>query len=827
MGVAVGAALLKAGQAVVEFGKESVQMAMDFETSMNSIVALVGVAEQQVDDWSDAILDTAASLRTAPQDLADAMFFITSAGLRGETAMDALTVSAQAAASGLGDITQVADAVTSAMNAYGWETVSAEQATDVLVATVREGKLEASELAGVIGRLTPLAAEMGVEFNEVGGILAALTRVGFSAAEASTSLMAIMSELLKPTTEAEAALAAVGMSAAGLRQSIREDGLTATLQDLYEALGKDSVALAEVFANTRSLRGVLPLVGTQADTVTGIMESLADATGATAQAFEDTADTMEQRMAVATVELQVEMTRLGESIGQISVPIRALIKGALAELLKAFNDIVSRRREAIENVDILSNALMGIGTLSDFERALELQQQNVDLAQVQMDRARDLRNAVVEQWGAESGYAREQQTRMNEAMRALGAQENMYADLRIMAETLREAEAKVAEVIVEDVIPAVYGLQGVAKESGDGVQTMTDKWRNWQLILRGIPEDIGTAATSVLSLGAAFGELSGMVITAGWTIGHDFGDAIDAIDFKLAKLKNVSETLTKTVVESIDEISFKLIKLKELSIETAGALSGAAGVGGSDEAGGSGVDTFGDSGIALGNLGGIDAGVETAFAEALSSAIPELAQLATVAGVLSLMFEGFTSVVGEMVSGPLAMLFGAIKQVGVFFGTILAPWIQVVVDAFQLVAAGAVWFYNQVWRRIGNGFVAVFKAVQTVIWGVLEGITRMINGVINLINKIPGVNIGNVSNPISPTDWSTGWLKEIGLGDLTGDVGDDTTETPGGGTGATFRQQRPIEVTVNVFDNQVFGGNLQEFGLLIRDELLQIAELGL
>jgi len=47
------------------------------------------------------------------------------------------------------------------------------------------------------------------------------------------------------------------------------------------------------------------------------------------------------------------------------------------------------------------------------------------------------------------------------------------------------------------------------------------------------------------------------------------------------------------------------------------------------------------------------------------------------------------------------------------------------------------------------------------------------------------------------------------------------------GAAATFEQQRPIEVNVNVHDNQVFGGNLREFAQLLKDEFLSIAELGL
>jgi hypothetical protein len=75
----------------------------------------------------------------------------------------------KAAAVGLGETKTIADLATSAMNAYGSDTLSASAATDILATAVREGKLEASELAGSMGGVIPIASNLGVEFHEVAG----------------------------------------------------------------------------------------------------------------------------------------------------------------------------------------------------------------------------------------------------------------------------------------------------------------------------------------------------------------------------------------------------------------------------------------------------------------------------------------------------------------------------------------------------------------------------------------------------------------------------------------------------------------------------------
>jgi hypothetical protein len=135
----IGSLALAAG------GVAAVKMADSFETSMQRVVGLAGQSQKQVDAWGKQLLQLGPQLGKSPQELADALYFVASSGVSASKAMDVVTASAKASAAGLGDTQTVADAVTSVMNAYGEANITAAQATDVLVATVREGKGEASD----------------------------------------------------------------------------------------------------------------------------------------------------------------------------------------------------------------------------------------------------------------------------------------------------------------------------------------------------------------------------------------------------------------------------------------------------------------------------------------------------------------------------------------------------------------------------------------------------------------------------------------------------------------------------------------------------------
>ena len=303
-------------------GAAAFKMSKDFEAEMSKIVGLVGVAADQVDDWSRDLIQMAPELGKGPQELAEALFFVTSAGFRGAEALDVLEMSAKASAAGLGETKVVADLVTSAINAYGIENLDAAQATDILTAAVREGKAEAPALAQSMGMVLPVASELGVTFDQVGAATAAMTRTGTDAGTAAMQLRQIMAALLKPTSQAEQALAEMGTSSEELRQMMAgPEGLVGTLAFLREVTDGNSQALAEVFPNVRALSGVLDIMGKNAEENVRIFERMQDSTGALDHAFAAATDTVEYRWNRALGAGRSALTEIGSAMEVIVIPM--------------------------------------------------------------------------------------------------------------------------------------------------------------------------------------------------------------------------------------------------------------------------------------------------------------------------------------------------------------------------------------------------------------------------------------------------------------------------------------------------------------------------
>jgi len=350
-------------------GVASAKMAVDFEESMSKIVGLVGIGSDQVNAWQNDILSLSKEVGKAPKELAKAMFFITSAGLRGKVALEALKDTAKASTAGLGDMTAIADAVTSAINAYGVETLNSATATGVLVAAIREGKLESESLAPALGQILPISSELGVSFGEVAGAVAAMSRLGLNASESVTALRGVMVALLKPAEKAQKTLKErLNLTFAQLRSILKEQGLVQLLMTLKEAFKGNEDAVARVFPRVEGLVGLLNLIGANADQAKQIINSVSRATGDDLNnAFDVASKTAKFKLNVAISQLNAQMVRLGVEVLPIVIPVVSAFVDKVGGLFERLNALSPAFKKIVVYVGLFAVALgpviWAIGTL--------------------------------------------------------------------------------------------------------------------------------------------------------------------------------------------------------------------------------------------------------------------------------------------------------------------------------------------------------------------------------------------------------------------------------------------------------------------------------
>lgn len=318
---------------LVGAGVATGKLALDFETTMNQIVGLTDVPREAIAGISDEILAMGRRVGKSPQELAEAFYFVASAGFAADEAMDVLETSARAAASGLGETQDIAKVLGGVINAYGKENITAARAADILVEAVSQGTAEASEFATVLGNVVPGAAALGVSFDQVTAAMAGMTLSGVGVEESATSLIQIFSSLQKPTVQAEAAMEGLGISSAELRKQLREEGLLATLRTLEERFAGNETASAAVFGNIRALRGVTALLGLDSEQLNSVFEKVNDSNGRLALGYEET-EGSQRDIARSMADLQAVAIELGEDVLPVVVDVLKELAGGAREFAR-------------------------------------------------------------------------------------------------------------------------------------------------------------------------------------------------------------------------------------------------------------------------------------------------------------------------------------------------------------------------------------------------------------------------------------------------------------------------------------------------------------
>lgn len=343
---------------MIAAGKAAFTAAKDFEFAIQKMVGLAGVSQNTANEWSKMILAMSPEVGKGPKELAEGLYFISSSGQKGAAAMNILQLSAKAAAAGLGETKQVADLLTSAMNAYAGTGLTASYATDILVAAVREGKAEATAFAGSIGQIIPIASELGVSFDQVAGGMAAITLTGSSTSQAATYLKGVFNSLLKATMHGEKALNSMGSSYAELRDILRSKGVIAVMQkvrDLSVEYGEE--LSSEVFPNIRALTGYLSIAGKNFEYNKGIMDRVRESTGSLNVAYGAISKTIQQKFNQAVSQIQVSLVSLGQVIATAILPIMSWFAKILLNLTNWLTNMSDGWKKFVIGISLVTIAL--------------------------------------------------------------------------------------------------------------------------------------------------------------------------------------------------------------------------------------------------------------------------------------------------------------------------------------------------------------------------------------------------------------------------------------------------------------------------------------
>ena len=244
--------------------REAVTESLNFQKSIAEIRTIAPGIDQNFNALSQEVASFARSFNFPVPQVSEALYQTLSNQFTSAShGADVMTASAKLAKVGVMDLNDAVLLITGTLNAYGMSSTQAETVAAKFFKTIELGRVRGAELTPVIGRLVPIASEVGVSLDELNASMIAMTIGGMKVPEAATSIRAGMTALLKPSDDLKRELREMGYES-GV-QLIRAKGLQAAFEALANSVDGDVAKIATLFRNVRGLNAEMRLTGSGAE----------------------------------------------------------------------------------------------------------------------------------------------------------------------------------------------------------------------------------------------------------------------------------------------------------------------------------------------------------------------------------------------------------------------------------------------------------------------------------------------------------------------------------------------------------------------------------
>ena len=168
------------------------------------------------------LLKTSNKTGIAVEMLGDTQYSAISAGIKAKDSVMASVQASKLAVAGFTDSNSALSVMASTMNVFGMEGKKAmEDISDKLLVTQNLGVTSVDELASSLGSVTPIAKSAGLSLDDVLGSVASLTKGGLETSQAMTSLKGMISNVRKPSKQAQEEAQRLGLDFTNILGSVK------------------------------------------------------------------------------------------------------------------------------------------------------------------------------------------------------------------------------------------------------------------------------------------------------------------------------------------------------------------------------------------------------------------------------------------------------------------------------------------------------------------------------------------------------------------------------------------------------------------------------
>lgn len=339
--------VMGAGITAAAFTARSV---IELQTALKNTQAISKATNKEMESLTKTVFQVGQTTKFAVREIAEAATVMAQAGYSANQIKEALPAIAQLATGAGASIQEAVNIVTSVLTVYDMSIERTAKVSNQLAEALNGSKLNLQQLSLGVQYAGNIAADSGVQFDELTAALGAMSNAGIkSGSTLGTGMRALIQELENPSQKFRESLEAVGLTVQDV--DIKSQGLGGALKTL-SASGFTSAQAMEVFELRAA--AAYSAIENNLDSYDQQLDALQNTAAATAAA------------ATQMGTFSAQMSRLGNAVVQFTSEAAAPFIGALTAIIGGFATLISiipGGSFAIQGLTAVLLTLMAINSL--------------------------------------------------------------------------------------------------------------------------------------------------------------------------------------------------------------------------------------------------------------------------------------------------------------------------------------------------------------------------------------------------------------------------------------------------------------------------------
>ena len=724
----------KAISAVKDFAQGTIEAGKAFEKSMSNVAALSGATNDELELLRQTAKDYGSTTQFSASEAADALGYMALAGWDAKQSASALGgVLNLAAASGM-DLASASDMVTDYMSAFNIEAKDSAYFADLLAYAQANANTTAQGLGEAFKNSAANMSAAGQDIETTVSLLAMMANQGLKGSEAGTALTAVMRDMTAKMKDGSITIGNTSVAVMDANGNYRD--MTDILSDVERATegmgdAEKAAALKSTFTSD-SIKGLNLILNAGVSNASDFEDALRNSSGSA----EDMADIMNDNFNGA-------LTATKSKLEGVQIALYEKVQPALKSGLVAFNEFLDALKWLIKNgekvIAVLGGMAAGVAAYVAYTTAITVMTkgwQALTIATKAQAVAQKVLNAIMAV--SPTGLIVAGITALVAAFVILWNTSEDFRNFWInLWEQIKEAAEPVITVLVEAFTKAWEVIRPIIDSAVDVFKQAWVKikeiWDAVQPYFRALWEAIKVIFSVAKNVFEAYFKAAWIAVKAVWSVAVGYfkliwtnikaifsvAKAVIGGYFKAAweSIKFVWNTVTgyfRAVWESI-KLIFSVVK-NVLTGNWSGAWEGIKAI----------VGTWKDY------FAGVWAGIKKVF-----------------------------STVGSWFKSIFSTAWKAIKNVFKGWKDFFSGLWDTIKDTFGDLG-------DAIGDTIGSAVIGAINGALSMVESAVNKAIDMINSVLDVINEIPGVDIGNVDEISLPRLATGGVLKRGQVGLLEG-----------------------------------------------------------